>query len=96
MKKTAREYLKSIGIHALDTKKRMDEVCEWMESYHAQFEQIVQHKECTHPKGKLINYHDMSIKCTKCGEVIFQSFDIKTYRAKAEELGLKIIKIKRA
>lgn len=43
---------------------------------------------CLHKASDLVDYHDMSILCTKCHEVIFQSFDGEELMKKRRELGM--------
>lgn len=43
---------------------------------------------CTHPLESLKDYHDMSILCTKCNNVIFQDFNGEKLMNKRRELGM--------
>ena len=44
---------------------------------------------CSHPKESLVSYHDMSILCRKCHEVVYQTNNVQKYNRRLIELEVK-------
>jgi hypothetical protein len=65
---TAKEFLKTKGIHGLDTKKRFNETITWMEEYAALRQPPVIKSVCPNPecKSENITHEEKYSYCEDC------------------------------